>query len=76
MGSAEGARKARAYLLEQYGSMENYKEAMRKLGAKGGAKSSSRPFQDIKKASEAGKKGALKRWAAVEIERRKGGAEQ
>lgn len=36
MGSKEGARKARLYIIEQYGSVERYKEKMRELGSIGG----------------------------------------
>ena len=36
MGNAEGARKAKMYAVEQYGSIERYREKMRELASKGG----------------------------------------
>jgi hypothetical protein len=61
MGNAEGARRAREhrlkYGLEQYGSIEAYREAERKrLSAMGKAPHKTRTYMDIKIASKAGKK--------------------
>lgn len=69
MGSAEGARKARAYQIEQFGSIER---AAKILGARGGKSGSSgfKEFTDEQR-KEYGKRGALKRWAKTEVERLK-----
>lgn len=69
MGSKEGAAKARAYQIEQFGSVER---AAKILGARGG-KSGSSGFKESTKEQQAerGRRGALKRWAKIEIERLK-----
>lgn len=70
MGSKEGAAKARMYLIEQYGSLENYKEAMRRLATKGGGSTkrdpSTRLFTNTTLASEAGKKSGVVRRAKAD----------
>lgn len=72
VGSAEGARKARAYQIEQYGSVERYREVMREKAKAGGAKSSSRPFKTTPGAArKAGKIRAVQMWGKTEIERLK-----
>lgn len=69
MGSAEGARKARLYQIEQFGSIER---AAKILGARGG-KSGSSGFKESSSEQQAsrGRRGALKRWAKIEVERLK-----
>lgn len=68
MGSKEGAAKVRAYMLEQYGSLENYKEAMRKLGASGGSTPREKHnFLNPEIASKAGKRSGIVRRIKAEL---------
>ena len=76
MGSKAGIEKMRGRLIEQYGSVERYNEIQREKASKGG-KSGASGFSTSTKEQQAerGKKGALKRWAEVERQRRIGGKE-